>query len=107
MHSALFISAEAPYPLAGGGAMRSASLLNFLARRFAVDMIVFREPRAADPSPHLPPGLVRRLHVVELPPHARHPVARAARNAGRLARRVPPLLDRVARSEEHTSELQS
>src|ERR1022692_1710631 len=96
MHSALFISAEAPYPLAGGGAMRSASLINFLARRFAVDMIVFREPRAADPGPHLPPGLVRRLHVVELPPHARHPVARAARNAGRLARRVPPLMDRFA-----------
>jgi len=96
MNSALFISAEAPYPLAGGGAMRSASLLNFLARRYAVDMIVFREPRAADPRPHLPPDLVRRLHVVQLPPHARHTVARAARNAGRLARRVPPLMDRFA-----------
>ena len=56
--------------------MRSASLLNFLARRFAVDMIVFRDPRAAAPRPHLPPGLVRRLHVVELPPHARHTLAR-------------------------------
>jgi glycosyltransferase involved in cell wall biosynthesis len=94
--SALFISAEAPYPLAGGGALRSASLLNFLARRYAVDMIVFREPRTADPQEHLPPGLVRRLHVVELPPHARHALARAARNAGRLARRVPPLMDRFA-----------
>lgn len=76
--------------------MRSASLLHFLARRFAVDMIVFREPRAADPRPHLPPGLVRRLHVVDLPPHADHTLARAARNAGRLARRVPPLMDRFA-----------
>jgi len=96
MNRALFISAEAPYPLAGGGALRSASLLNFLARRYAVDMIVFREPRAADPRVALPPGLVRRLHVVELPPHARHALARAARNAGRLARRVPPLMDRFA-----------
>jgi glycosyltransferase involved in cell wall biosynthesis len=96
MNSALFISAEAPYPLAGGGAMRSASLLNFLARRWAVDMITFREPRAADPGEHLPPGLVRHLHVVDLPPHARHTLARAARNAGRLARRVPPLIDRFA-----------
>jgi glycosyltransferase involved in cell wall biosynthesis len=96
MHSALFISAEAPYPLAGGGVMRSASLLNFLARGYAVDMIVFREPRAADPRDHLPAGLVRRLHVVELPPHTRHTLARAARNAGRLARRVPPLMDRFA-----------
>src|ERR1022692_4736250 len=96
MNSALFISAEAPYPLAGGGALRSASLLNFLARGYAVDMIAFREPRAADPREHLPPGLVRRLHVVELPPHARHALARAARNAGRLARPVPPLMDRFA-----------
>lgn len=96
MNSALFISPEAPYPLAGGGGLRSASLLNFLARGYAVDMIAFREPRAADPREHLPPGLVRRLHVVELPPHARHALARAARNAGRLARRVPPLMDRFA-----------
>ncbi len=96
MTRALFFSAEVPYPLAGGGAMRSASLLNFLAGRYAVDMIVFREPRAADPREHLPPGLVRRLHVIDLPPHARHPLARAARNAGRLARRVPPLMDRFA-----------
>jgi polysaccharide biosynthesis protein PslH len=76
--------------------MRSASLLNFLARHFAVDMIMFREPRAADPRALLPHGLVRRLHVVNLPPHARHPLARAARNTGRLARRVPPLMDRFA-----------
>jgi glycosyltransferase involved in cell wall biosynthesis len=96
MSSALFISAEAPYPLAGGGALRSASLLNFLARRYAVDLIVFREPRAPDPREHLPAGLVRNLHVVDLPPHARHALARAARNAGRLVRRVPPLMDRFA-----------
>jgi len=76
--------------------MRSASLLNWLARRYAVDMIVFREPRAADPRVALPSGLVRRLHVVELPPHARHTLARTVRNAGRLARRVPPLVDRFA-----------
>jgi len=96
MNSALFISAEAPYPLTGGGALRSASLLNFLARHYAVDMIVFREPRAADPQEHLPAGLVRRLQVLDLPPHTRHTLARAARIAGRLARRVPPLMDRFA-----------
>ena len=96
MRSALFISAEAPYPLVGGGALRSASLLNFLARGYAVDMILFREPRAADPRVHLPPGLVQRLHILELPAHARHALARTARNAGRLARRVPPLMDRFA-----------
>jgi glycosyltransferase involved in cell wall biosynthesis len=96
MNSALFISAENPYPLAGGGALRSASLLNFLARRYAVDMIAFLEPGSADPRGAIPAGLIRRLHVVDLPPHARHALARAARNAGRLARRVPPLMDRFA-----------
>ncbi len=93
---ALFISPEAPYPLAGGGALRSASLLNYLARRYAVDLIVFHEPHADDPRQHVPPGLARRLHVVELPANSRSAVARAARNAGRLARRVPPLMDRFA-----------
>ena len=44
MSNALFISPEAPYPLAGGGALRSASLLNFLASRYSLDMVVFREP---------------------------------------------------------------
>jgi glycosyltransferase involved in cell wall biosynthesis len=96
MSNALFISPEAPYPLAGGGALRSASLLNFLASRYSLDMVVFREPRAADPRVHLPPGLVRRVHIIDLPAHARHPIARAARNAGRLVRRVPPLMDRFA-----------
>ena len=95
-NQALFISAEAPYPLVGGGALRSASLLNFLARHYAVDVIVFREPRAADPRQCLPPGLARRLHVLELPANSRHALARAARNARRLVRRVPPLLDRFA-----------
>jgi len=89
VNSALFICPEAPYPLAGGGALRSASLLNGLARHYAVDMITFSEP-------HLPPGLVRRLHIMQLPRHARYALARAARNAGRLVRRVPPLMDRFA-----------
>jgi len=93
---ALFISPEAPYPLAGGGSLRTASLLNFLARQYAVDLIVFREPHADDPRQHVPPGLARRLHVVDLPANSRHALARAARNAGRLARRVPPLMDRFA-----------
>ena len=41
---------EAPYPLAGGGALRTASLLQYLARTLRVDLIVFREPGAPDPA---------------------------------------------------------
>jgi glycosyltransferase involved in cell wall biosynthesis len=96
MSNALFLSPEAPYPLTGGGALRSASLLNFLAQQHNVDVITFREPLAADPRLHIPPGLARKVNVIELPVHARHALARTARNAGRLLRHVPPLMDRFA-----------
>ena len=75
--------------------MRSASLLTWLARHYDVDLITFREPRAADPANHVPSKLVRRLHVIDLPAHARHVLARAAQ-LRRLARGVPPLMDRFA-----------
>jgi glycosyltransferase involved in cell wall biosynthesis len=105
---ALFLSAEAPYPLAGGGALRSASLLHYLARTREVDVIVFRQPADADPAAQrpgaapwgLPPvrldGLARRVTVIDLPPHSRRPSARAWRTASRLARRALPLVDRFA-----------
>ncbi len=93
---ALFLAPEAPYPVAGGGALRSASLLEYLARRYAVDAIVFREPGAADPRPAFPAGIAREIFVIDLPPNGRGLAARALRNAGRLARGVPPLVDRFS-----------
>lgn len=92
--AALFLTPEAPYPTAGGGALRSASLLEYLARRYEVDVIVFREPGAPDPVQALPHGLVRHVWVIELPYHSKHPIARMARNAGRVFRSIPPLNDR-------------
>jgi glycosyltransferase involved in cell wall biosynthesis len=94
--SALVLAPETPYPLAGGGALRAASLLHYLALRYDVDLVVFRQPGAADPGRQLPPGLVRRVWVVDLPAHGRSSAARALRNALRVARRVPPLVDRFA-----------
>ena len=105
---ALFLSAEAPYPLAGGGALRSASLLHYLARTREVDVIVFRQPGDADPAAQLPglapavlpavrlADLARRVTVIDLPRHSRRPAARAWRTASRLARRALPLVDRFA-----------
>jgi glycosyltransferase involved in cell wall biosynthesis len=93
---ALFLVPEAPYPTQGGGALRSASLLEYLARRYDVDVIVFREPGAEDPTPLFPPGIARSVQVLELPYHRKDPFSRAVRNAGRLARGVPPLVDRFA-----------
>ena len=43
MSSVLFLSPEAPYPLHGGGAYRTASLLHFFARFAQVDLILFSE----------------------------------------------------------------
>ena len=94
--SALVLAPETPYPLAGGGALRTASLLHYLALRYDVDLVVFRQPGAPDPGSQLPAGLVRRVSVVDLPAHGRSLPARALRNALRVARRVPPLVDRFA-----------
>src|ERR1017187_7845821 len=59
--SALFLAPEAPYPMAGGGALRSASLLEYLGRHYDVDVIVFRQPGAPDPASLFPIGLARRV----------------------------------------------
>ncbi|MBZ5728637.1 MAG: glycosyltransferase family 4 protein [Acidobacteriia bacterium] len=93
---ALVLAPEAPYPLAGGGALRTASLLHYLARTHEVDLIVFRQPGDANPARALPAGLVRRVSVIDLAANRRGRAARAARNAARLLRRVPPLVDRFA-----------
>jgi glycosyltransferase involved in cell wall biosynthesis len=93
---ALFVVPEAPYPKRGGGALRSASLLEYLAQRYDVDVIVFREPGAEDPTPRFAPGTARNVHVLELRHHRKDPFSRAVRNSGRLARGVPPLVDRFA-----------
>src|SRR5580692_581238 len=88
---ALFIAPEAPYPLHGGGALRSASLVEYLARSYSVDAIVFHTPG----SPVVfPPGCINRLLTIELPRHSKSSTARLLRNAHRLLRQTPPLVDR-------------
>jgi glycosyltransferase involved in cell wall biosynthesis len=94
--AALLLAPETPYPLAGGGALRTASLLHHLASRYDVDLIVFRQPGAPDPAKVLPPSLVRRVVALDLPPNRRGFTARALRNASRVARQVPPLVDRFS-----------
>lgn len=91
---ALMISPELPYPLQGGGALRTASLLNYLARHHTVDLILFRHLDSQRPLDSLPPGLVDRVMVLELPRHSRARLARVVRNTRRLLRGTPPLLSR-------------
>ena len=74
---ALFVAPESPYPLHGGGALRSASLVQYLAQSYLVYAIVFHTPG----SPVIfPPGCVNRLLTIELPRHSKSSAARFLRN---------------------------
>jgi glycosyltransferase involved in cell wall biosynthesis len=90
------ISPEALYPLVGGGQHRTACLVEYLARHYAVDLVLFRQPGEPDPAGTLPPGLARRQVTLELPRHSKSGLARAVRNARRVMRGVPPLNDRFS-----------
>lgn len=92
---ALVLSPEAPYPMHGGGQLRIASILEYLRRRYAVEVLAFREPGA--PVPEFPPDM--RGHVIELPWHSKSGPSRVLRNLDRGLRGVPPLLDRFAGRE--------
>jgi polysaccharide biosynthesis protein PslH len=95
---ALIVCPEPPYPLHGGGAFRTAALLQYLARNYDLDAVFFSEETRPDPRLAIPPGLVRESLLVRLPIHPRNWSSRAWRNAGRYLRGVPPLVDRFAGS---------
>src|SRR5947209_7523812 len=90
---ALILAPEAPYPMIGGGSLRAASLLEYLARSYSVDAVVFHQPHD---TVAFPPGRIDRLFAIELPRHSKHQAARALRNGHRLLKRSPPLVDRFA-----------
>jgi glycosyltransferase involved in cell wall biosynthesis len=74
--ASLFLATEQPALNAGGGALRSASLLDYLQSRYSVDLV-----------------------VLSLTPNSRSPLARVWRNSLRLARGTPPLFDRFSGHE--------
>ncbi|HEV3332896.1 MAG TPA: glycosyltransferase [Bryobacteraceae bacterium] len=83
--------------------MRTASLLHYLARSYSVDLIVFRQPGEPDPGARISRGLAERVSIIDLPAHRRGGASRSLRNAIRLARRVPPLIDRFSRFEHEVA----
>ena len=91
---AVMICPDAPLPVRGGGPLRSASLVHYLAQRYALDVIVFCEPGAPDPREAFPAGLVRRVSLVHLPANRRDALSRTVRNVARWVRQVPPHEDR-------------
>jgi glycosyltransferase involved in cell wall biosynthesis len=96
---AVFLCPEPPYPLAGGGPMRSASLLHFLADRLAVHLITFRDGDSSDPTPFLNPGLAETVTCVSLPHQDKKAFSRMYRNTARLLRGQLPLTDRFGQAQ--------
>lgn len=90
---ALFISPEPPYPANGGGAIRSACMLEWLARRADVYALVCGEPESRVHE------ICRRVESVQLLHHSRSAAARVWRNLDRALRGVPPLVDRFSGRE--------
>ncbi len=97
---ALVLAPEAPYPAVGGGPLRTAAIVEYLARRAALDVIVFREAGAPDPRGGRLSELARHIKVIELPVHSRARWARLVRNLRRCLQGVPPLVDRFAGFEK-------
>ena len=93
---ALFVTPENPFPTIGGGALRSASLLTYLAKHFAVDVVTFRQPGAPDPRATFPPGMAASVQVIDLPYHPKSAGHRIARNLTRAFHGRPPLIDRYS-----------
>jgi glycosyltransferase involved in cell wall biosynthesis len=85
---ALFLAPESPYPAHGGGPMRSACILQWLAQRSEVHALLF------GPANRALGQLCRHVEIVQLPGHSQAWPARAARNLSRAFRGVPPLVDR-------------
>jgi glycosyltransferase involved in cell wall biosynthesis len=91
---ALVLCPEAPYPITGGGSMRTACLVEYLRQHYDVDLIVFREPGRPRPE---------AACVIELPYHRRTPAARAWRATRRFMLGRPPLNDRFTGFEDQLS----
>jgi len=90
----LILSPEAPWPMHGGGAIRTASLVEYFGRRASTDLILFHE--RGHPHPPVPAALLQRVDFIEIPPHRRDPLSRALRNLRRYASGTAPLLDRFS-----------
>src|ERR1700733_11084381 len=103
----LFLAAETPYPMIGGGPIRTVSLLEYLGKSYSIHAIIFREPTAPNPADAVPPGRFSKVDIIELPYHRRSETARLARTTWRLMRHRPPLFDRFSGFEEPIARLVS
>ena len=76
--------------MTGGGPLRTASLLGFLAQRFRVHLLTYVEEGSPNPEPFLPKGLVDHITTIYLPHHDKTAVSRIYRNTSRWLRGALP-----------------
>lgn len=101
---ALMLSPEAPYPLNGGGALRTASLLHYFGEHYELDLIAFQHS-GQEIVRYLPENLVRSAQLIPLREHSNTFAARALRNGSRMLRGRPPLVDRFSGYEAQIERL--
>ncbi len=94
---ALILLPEAPYPAIGGGPLRTASIVEFLAANYELHAIHFRLAGDPDPADAYPAGYLKGSHSLELPQHAKALWPKMKRNLRRGLQGVPPLVDRFSR----------
>jgi len=85
---ALLLCPESPYPPHGGGALRSASIAEYLRTRYILDLVVFAQEGDPDPA--------GATAIIRVPVHSRSGAARVGRNLVRFARGTAPLMDRFS-----------
>ena len=96
---ALLLAPEPPYPMAGGGAVRTASIFCFLASRYRLHLVTFKVDGGPDSLNGFPRDAAERVDWVRLRAHQKDVAARAFRNASRLLRGMLPLSDRLCGQE--------
>ncbi len=99
MRSALILLPEAPYPVIGGGPLRTASIIEGLASQFELTAIHYRLEGDPDPAGLYPPKLLKYSYTLNLAQLAKSTLPRIIRNLKRALRGIPPLVDRFAGQE--------
>jgi polysaccharide biosynthesis protein PslH len=87
---ALFLTPYVPYPVAGGGSLRTASVLEYVARRYRTDVLVFHAG-PGDLHGLFPAGLVKSVSTIPLQRHWTVKVPYRLRDWAKALGALPPL----------------
>lgn len=101
--NALLLAPEPPYPVIGGGPLRTASIAEWLLQHASVHLVTFHDP--AYPQLDIPAHKFSRIDILPLPLHQRDFFSRATRNLKRAYRGSPALIDRFQQARPQLASL--